>query len=606
MRSLRKHAPTWFARRGSQECLLDKPSEPQCCIKGSDVKTEFEITSYKIKHFLERGEFKVVVEMIRDLQQEFIWQCLKSFPFKTLNKHVPKSFPVWEILLMKLHNNSNGEDPVPTRFPYAACNELVLRVGQLLETVEDMPHDNADLIHACKLVLKKVCMQYTGVLHPLVKESKRIEHAVYSLSLHLPIGTDPSAVTLHTAIRDEVEACVADYQDSLEKIADIEERESLSLSRMLTEIQQNDATRPNDAEPVIEFQTPDLNQIQLQERLYSNQYVMRALEPNQREGNLAQLVEMLKTRIVGDKEVIALFGRIRSRNALLSDKDTVEPWLRKHQRAVECAISMLKDIEKELQLNIRRCPSSPNEGGSELSSSLEDNGSNDLLSVPVLRYPTDEDIVNRPPSMRRASAAAHTLFNIGEKEGEDDEADMMTRRYSVPPHSGDKRPRSASPMKFIRTNGIVRHPATNRTHNGGAVESGSCKSLSSSRGSSHSLIGRESSSSIHDLHLTNEPMQAFRRAQSLKAKGRYAVTLVTPQTALPSWPIIAGKKKTEPLNKSSTNLTMPPTGIENKPSKLKNLFRSGSAGLVARLDTQQQVIHWSHYTCMAVHSVASI
>ena len=586
MRSIRKHAPLWLTRRiGSQECLLDKPSEPSCIIR-TDVKTEFEITSMRAKHYLEKGNFQSLVEMIRELPHDFIRQCLESFPFKILNKHVPKSFPIWETLLMKLHNN---EDGYIRDFPYAACDELVLQIGQLLEGVEDMPKDNADLIHACKRVLKKVYMQYNGVLQPLMKENEQIDHAIYSLSLHLPIGTDRSAVSLHTAIKDEVEACVADYQDSLERIVEVEEKESQSLSQMLTKIYQ-DSTLSNGENPVIEFHAPNLSQYQLQERLYSNQCIMRALEPNQREGNLKQLMEMLKTRIVGDKEVIALFGSIRSRNEFLSNRDAVDPWLRKHQRAVECSIAMLKDIEKELQLNITQRSQSPTEAGSELSSSLEDGG-NDHLTVPVLRYmmaPADDHIVNRPPSIRRASAAVPILFNIGEKEGEDEEADKIPRRYSVPPVSHDSQQcsRSASPMKFLRTNGISR--ITNGAQNG-STDHGSGNSLNSSRSSSQSLNGRES---IHDFNLVSEiqfPTQAFRRVQSLKTKGRYAVTLVTPQ---PAQPLVAGRKKAEALHQSSTNLTTTTTGNVNKTSsKLKNLFRSGSGGLVARWDTHQQVSH---------------
>lgn len=579
MRSIRKRLTR---RNGSQECLLEKPNELPCVPRSNTTMTEFEIMSIKIKHLLEKGKFQEVVEMLREQSHDYIQQCLESFPFKILNKLVPRSFAIWETLLMKLHNNEDGYIP---KFPYAACDELVLQIGQLLERVEDMPQDNADLIHACKRVLKKVYMQYNGVLQPLIKENKRIEYAIYSLSLHLPIGTDHTAVSLHSAIKSEVEACVADFQSSLQRIAEVEEKESLSLAQMLTEIPV-DGKIPNGVEPVIEFHAPNPSQIQLQERLYSNHCIMRALEPNQREGNLAQLMEMLKARIIGDKVVISLFGSIRSRNEFLLNTDAVEPWLRKHQRAVECSIAMLKDIEKELQLNMPQCPPSPAEAGSELSSSMEDNSS-DFLTVPVLQFmtaPTDDHLVNRPPSIRRASAVAPMLFNIGEKEGEDDETDKMTRRYSVPPHSGDKRPRSASPMKFLRTNGISR--SRNGAHNG-PTENGSCKSLNSSHSSSRSLNGGESSSSIHDLNSTSDtqlPTQGFRRAQSLKAKGRYAVTLVTPQ---PLQLLVAGRRKAETLHQSSTNLS---TAIENKSSsKLKNLFRCGSGGLVTHWDTQQQV-----------------
>lgn len=574
MRSIRKQATSWFSRRmGSQECL-DKPNETLSVVRCDIMKDEFEITSMKTKQFLEKGKFQRVVEMLRELQHDFILKCLESFPFKALNKNIPRSFAIWETLLMKLHNNEDGYIP---QFPYAACDELVLQIGRLLESVEDMPQENADLIHACKRVLKKVYMQYNGVLQPLIKENERTEHAIYSLSLHLPLGTDRLAVCLPTAIRDEVEACVADYQDGLERIEDVSEKESLALSQILIQGGLSGSEE--------EFHAPNLSQIQLQERLYSNQCIMRALEPNQRAGNLTQLLEMLKKRILGDKEVIALFGSIRMTNGFLSNVEPVEPWLRKHQRAVECSIAMLKDIEKELEITNPPRPPSPAEVGSELSSSLEDT---EILPVAVLRCkssnaPIDDHLVNRPPSIRRASAAVPILFNIGEKEGEDDEADKLARRYSVPPHN-QQRPRSASPMKFLRTNGISR---INDTQNC-TVNNGSCKSLNSSHSSSRSLNSRENSSSIHDLNSTTElqpPTQAFRRAQSLKAKGSYAVTLVVPQ---PSRPQVAGRKKAEAPHQGSTNLSIS-TGNGNKASKLKNLFRTGSGGLVARWDTHQQV-----------------
>ena len=584
MRSLRKRAPSWFARRaGSQECLLDQPSsghQQQSATRPEVVRTKFEMTSLKVRQLLEKGKFQQVVDLLRDCSHDHIRHCLESFPFKILNRYVPKSFTVWETLLMKLHNNEDGYIP---EFPYKACDELVLQIGQLLERAGDMPRDNADLIHDCKRVLKKVYMQYNEVLQPLLKEHDRIERAIYTLSLHLPIGTDQSAVSLHTAIRDELEACMADYRESLQRISEIEEKESLLLSRMLSDIHQNGMV-PNGEVPVIEFHAPSPSQIQLQERLYSNQWVMRALEPNQRQGNLSQLVEMLKARISGDKEVISLFGTIRSRNKFLSDSDAVEPWLRKYKRAVEHSIVVIKDIGKDQQLNVVQDPPSPTEA--ELSSSLED-GSHDLLAVPVLQIYPDEPNTSRLLSIRRASAAIPALCNIEE------DMDKMARRYSVPPPGSQQRPRSTSPMKFLRATHLTVRGANGVTTNGRShPENGSCKSLNSSRSSSRSLNGRDSSSSIHDLNQELEaPTQAFRRAQSLKTKGRYAVSLVTP---LPPPPLlqVAGHKKAEPVHhhQSSSNLTVTQVGTpESKPSKLRNLFRSGSAGLVTRCDTQQQV-----------------
>lgn len=572
IRTIRKHTSSWLSRRvGSQE-YLDRVTDtcPQCAIR---CESEFEITSQKVKHHLEKGEYQAVVEMLRELQHNFILKCLESFPFKVLNKEIPKSFPIWETLLMKLQHS---EDSYIPQFLYAACNELVLQIGRLLESVKDMPQENADLIHACKRVLKKVYMQHNGVLEPLLKENERIERAIYSLSLHLPLGTDRSACSLYTAITNEVQACVADYKDAVDRLKDVKEKESLSLSQILGEIPWDNMD--SDEQPVIEFHAPSLSQIQLQERLYINQCIMRALEPNQRSGNLAQLLEMLKKRILGDKEVIALFGSIRMRDGFLSDMDAVEPWLRKHQRGVECSIAMLKDVEKEL--NIPLHPPSPTE---EFGSSLEDN---DIMHVSVssLQYkstnaPSDDHLL-KPSFNRRGSVAVPMLVNIGEKEGED-ETDLMARRHSVPPHC-EQRPRSASPMKFMRTNVISR---TTGTQNG-TIENGSCKSLNSSHSSNRSLNARENSSSIHDLNSSElqQPVQAFRRAKSLKAKGSYAVTLVAPQ---PSMPLVAGRKKAATLHQSSTNLSSISNGNSNK---LMRMFRSGSGGLVSRMDTHQQQV----------------
>lgn len=568
IRTIRKHTSSWLSRRtGSQECL-DRITDTclQCAVR---CETEFEITSQKVKHHLEKEEYQAVMKMLRELQHNFILKCLESFPFKVLNKKIPKSFPIWETLLMKLQHSE--DDHIP-KFLYTACDELVLQIGRLLESVKDMPQENADLIHACKRVLKKVYMQYNGVLQPLIKENERIEHAIYSLSLHLPLGTDRSACSLYTAITNEVQACVADYKDAVDRLRDVKEKESQSLTQILGEIPWD---MDSDEQPVIEFHAPSLSQIQLQERLYINQCIMRALEPNQRSGNLAQLQEMLKKRITGDKEVIALFGSLRMRNEHLSDMDAVEPWLRKHQRGVECSIAMLKDVEKEL--NVPLHPPSPTE---EFGSSLEDN---DIMHVSVssLQYkstnvPSDDHLL-KPSFIRRGSVAVPMLVNIGEKEGED-EMDVMARRHSVPPHC-EQRPRSASPMKLMRTNGMNR---TNGTQNG-TIENWSCKSLNSSHSSNRSLNARENSSSIHDLNSSElqQPMQAFRRAKSLKAKGSYAVTLLPPQ------PLVAGRKKAATLHQSSTNLS---TISNGNSSKLKKMFRSGSAGLVSRMDTHQQQV----------------
>lgn len=568
-----RHTVSMLSRRVASQEHLDRvdrgtDTHPKCAMERvadtcpkSAIRCEFEITSQKVGELLEKGEYQAVVEMLRELQPNYILKCFESFPLKALNKKIPKTFPIWETLLMKLHNNEDSQ------FLHNTCDELALEIGRLLETVKDKPHANADLIHACKRVLRKVYMLYNGVLQSLIKENERIEHAIYSLSLHLPLGTDHSAVSLHTAIMNEVEACVADYKGTLDRLKDMKEKEPLLSTRMLGGIPW-DGTMESDEQQVIEFHAPSPSQFQLQERLYINQCIMRALGSNQRSGNLAQLLEMLNKRILGDKEVIALFGSIRMRNEFLSDMDAVEPWLRKHQRAVKCSIAMLKDIEKEQELN---SPPSPTE---EFSSSLEDDTSVSPLQYKSNNVPSNNHLLK--PFNRRGSVAVSVLVNIGEKDGEEDETDLKARRHSVPPHC-EQRPRSASPMKFLRTNGISRTSSTQH----GTVENCSCSSHSSNR----SLGGRGNSSSIHDLNSSDlqQPMEAFRRAQSLKAKGSYAVTLVAPQ---PSMPVVAGKKKSESLHQSSTNLST----TNGNSNKLMRMFRSGSGGLVARWDTHQQQV----------------
>ena len=567
MRSIRKHASSWFSSRhfGSSEQLEIPPTETPVAVRRSNTKTEFELTSLRTKQLLEKGKFQRVVEMLRELSRDFLLKCLESFPFKALNKSIPESFPVWETLLMKLHNNEDGYIP---QFPYAACDKLVLQIGRLLESIDESSRENADLVHACKRVLKKVYMQYNGVLEPLYKEHERTERALYSLSLHLPLGTDLTAVPLHVAIKGEVEGCLTDYQDAIERFEEISQKESLSLSQVLYDKQ---GGRENGME-MVEFHAPNPNQIQLQERLYFNQCIMRALQPKRRQDNLSQLLELLSKRILGDKEVIALFGDIRMRNECVSNAEPVEPWLRKHQKAVECSIAVLKEIEKELEINIPRTVSPTETVCCELSSSLEEP---EILPVSLLSKKcilNDEQVHAKPFSFRRGSVVP-VLGNIGEKEGEDDEIQKQERRYSGPPQH---RSRSTSPNKFRRTNGIN---VTNRIQ-GNVTENGSWKSLDSSRSSCRSLNGKRVSS-IHDLNSTAErfPTLAFTRVQSLKASANHTIT---PNGVQSSRTQVAGRRKSEAhINTLSTS-----TGNVDKPSKLKRLFRSGSGGLVTRWDTQ--------------------
>ena len=582
MRSIRRHTNSWFSLRynSTAESPDATPTEPPIIMRHSNTKTEFELTSVRTKHLLEKGKFQKVVEMLRELSRDFLLKCLESFPFKALNKSIPESFPVWETLLMKLHNNEDGYIP---QFPYAACDKLVLQIGRLLECAEESSHENADLIHACKRVLKKVYMQYNGVLDPLYKEHQMTEHAIYSLSLHLPLGTDLSAVPLHVAIKEELKACLTDYQNALELLEDLSHKESLSLSQVLYEV------RDGAENEMVEFHAPNPNQIQVQERLYFNQCITRALQPNSRQDNLPQLLELLNKRIVGDKEVTSVFGSIRMSNESISNTEPVQPWLKKHQRAIECSIAMLKEIEKELEINVPRTISPIEMGCSELSSSLDDSDIITVPSISINSFLSDEPYIK--PGMRRGSAIP-VLFNIGEREGEEEEIQKSERRFSGPIRC---RPRSASPNKALRINGMN---GTNGITNTIQRRNGSTKSLSSCNSSFHSLNGKNNSSSIHDLNSTTEriPTLAFTRVQSLKASANFVVSAGGSQ---PSRTLVAGRKKSEACNHSINNLSTS-TGNVSKPSKLKRLFRSGSGGLVTRWDIQVCVFIYLCLWCICI------
>lgn len=503
----------------------------------TESKTHFELTSLKVKQLLEKQRYHKVVETLRELPHDFILKCLESFPFKDLNSAVPESFAIWETLLTKLHNSEDGFIPY---FPYAACDELVLQIAKLLQACEESLEKDPYLVQGCKRVLKKVYMQYNEVLEQLYKENDRVEHALYTLTLHLPLGTDCTAISLHQAITEEVRACLVDYSDALERLDELQENEVLSLSQALLE---NQSKKAVDYTRVMEFPlAPNPSLIQLHERLYFNQCVLATLQPTRRQDNLTQLLEIMNERVKGDKEVLAIFSGIRKRNKSVSDSEPVEPWLRKHQRAVECAISMLKTIEKELEITIKKS-----------NSPVEENGP---LIVPIQSQSCSDEDKSPPSVLRRHSAAIldEYLLEEGEKEETDEE-----RKFSLPVSSSSqqRRARSVSPHKFLRTNGPV---------------SGSMRSVDSSEGSSTNLANGRSPS-IHDLHSTiskeSQPAFAFTRAHSLKAQSRA---------------VVAGKKKSAFtfLPSSLTNLASlsTSTGSESKKLKSKSLIRSGSGSLV--------------------------
>lgn len=495
-------------------------------------QSSYELTSITIKQLLENKQFDKVVENLRELPREYVLGCLESFPFIALNKTVPKSFLIWETLLTKLNNSEEGYIP---QFPYKACDELVISVAWLLENSSDEAPTQS-----CKRVLKCVYMQYNEVLEHLYKEHDRVTYALYTLGLHSMLGTDPrTALTIEAAIKEEARACVEDYSTALERLEDFRQDELVSFSEVLREgpkISPNGFEREGEVVDTtsIEMQmAPNPTQVQLHERLYQNQRVYTALQPSRRSGTLQQLLELLNERILGDKEVISIYGRLRDRSIALTDAIPVQPWLRKYQHALDLAIGTLKDIEKDLEITIPRVDS-PMQLSTELFPPGGDEG---LQMAPAATHrPRSRSYDQEKPHYHRHSVTPILTHQSSLSGGEEDRQVAKTgnpRRNLSVPHT--HRPRSASPHKFLRVNGTA----------GLSARTGSMKSISSD--SSSNLGGNGASSSVHDLYSTSEnpPSLPFTRVQSLKSHN--------------SVQVVAGKRKKgiSVMPNSYTNLSSP-------------------------------------------------
>lgn len=571
MRSIK----SWFAARrmGSTDSLDCKPSaKPLLCLHQVDTRTQSELTSLQIQQLLEQKQYQHVVGMLRELSHDFILKCLESFPFKALNQGVPETFPIWETLLTKLHNSEEGYIP---QFPYAACDELVVQIAWQLHLCKDAtPAVYHSRFPSCKRVLKKVYMQYNEVAEQLYKENDKVDHALYTLGLHLPLGSDCTAVTLHQAILEEVKACLVDYSDSIERLEELSQNEVLTLSDALLENQTSSTSTDSCVESPIDFPlAPNPSQLQVQERLYFNQCIFNALQPSRRRDTLSELLELLKERIRGDKEVLAIFARIRKCNETILETEPVEPWLRRYQHGMDSAIAMLKEIEKELQITIPRTDS-PMDTAENRNSTCSEEGP---LIVPFNHSRSlDED--KSPFVPRRNSAAILDEYLWEEEDMKGETPDSGGGVLYPPPHQR-RRARSASPHKILRVGGP------------GIATSGSSKSVDSGSENGSNLINN-TSSSIHDLQSTraeSHPLPAFTRVQSLKTNSRS---------------VVAGKRKStfSFLPTSLTNLSTS-NGNVSRP-KSKKLFRSGSGGLVpwdrqvsfvtACKQSFKSVFHWGY------------
>lgn len=315
-------------------------------------KTEYEITSVKILHLIEKKKYQRVVELLRELPRAHLLACLQNgFPFKALNKSVPETFPIWETLLTKVHNNEEG---YVREFPYSACDSLVLKIAYLLAHLEhqqSLPQSstanqsniehNQQLFQQCRRILKKVFMQYPDIVKNLMRENERVSKALYSMTLHIPLGLDPSiAVSLQQSIFKELTSSLSDFEESKERLEEL----SIENSHIRVEL----VAPPDRSKNRTHLSIRSLTQIQVQERLYSNQCVLGAVKPIKREDSLPQLTEMLNIRVLGDKDVLAIFSNLRNQFPKITENEPIEPWLRKYQHSVECAITLLKEIETEL------------------------------------------------------------------------------------------------------------------------------------------------------------------------------------------------------------------------------------------------------------------
>ena len=485
--------------------------------------------------------------MLRELSRDHLLHCLESFPFNALNKAVPASFLIWETLLTKLKVSEEGYVP---QIPYKSCDDLVMRVGWLMENNPKAE----DLQHSCRRVLKCVYMQYNEVLEHLYKEHDRVNYALYTLSRHSPLGHNGpySTLSLEQAIKEEIQASLADYSTVLECLDDLgnhqdpnkignesEDVQKLSPSSNCGSSENEEAESAS--KQIGSLQAPNPTPVQLHERLYKNQRVFTALQPSRRSDTLQQMMDQLKERILGDKEVLYLFKKIRSRESRVNKSTPVQPWLRKYEHALDLTINAIKDIEKDLEIIVPGAES-PMQFGSGSTLTSDEGGMQVVPFGPGYNRPRSksyETTTERPflphsilPTMGQTMTEEETITPPPPS--------TQSRHLSIP---STFRPRSASPSKLNR---LKRNSSGSCAGKSLGVDMGnthaeSMKSINSSNGSSSGILGPRSSSSVHDLHTSqDQPTSlAFTRVQSLKTNKTVQV--------------VAGKRKQ--LSITPTSLT---------------------------------------------------
>ena len=336
---------SWFTPGGYTQnpATRSRPSSPPLPVR---TLSEHEETSMEIKRLLEQREFDQCVNLIRQKPHDYLTACLEKMPFLAMNRMVPDSLPVWEALLSRLHTR---EDRYIPQFPYSACDALVLHIGRVLHECEQKADGMAELRLQCRFVLKKVYMLYGEVLGKVCLSHEQVSSALCSLMRHHPLmGHDASVRTIQEQIKEEIDASLHDYQEA---------------SRHLQETLQKELVPPSE-EPQpghaaengrwVDSASSCTSMVHVQERLYLNQSVLCTLQPTKRKGNLNDLSCLLLDRINGDKVVLQVFAQLRMQDTTLSADEPVEPHLQARLYQLELVISLLKDIEQELQITIPR------------------------------------------------------------------------------------------------------------------------------------------------------------------------------------------------------------------------------------------------------------
>jgi hypothetical protein len=399
---------------------------------GRRTLSAYEVTSLKIKQLLEQQRFKECEELIKQKPHDYLTACLEKFPFMTMNRMVPDSLPVWEVLLSRLHTREDGYIP---QFPYSSCDNLVIQIGRVLRRCDSNPQSTAELRLQCRRVLKKVYMLYEGVLEKACLFHERVSATLCALAKHRPLGLDSGAKSLQETIKSEIDASLQDFQEASQQLQEAMQSELMSLPEIL---QQGGESEGSNSSSLAELDNKTCSMVQIQERLYFNQTVLRTVQPRKRKGNLSELSEMLLERINGDKDALHMIAQMRLDDPTITADEAVEPHLRDCQDQLDLVISMLKDIEHELQILPSKSPAVLDPSDVHvLTVSCEENTHSKGNGSGVFSdcSDTDGDIELRPRSCSSSHPYRQPLMS---EEGSSTPTNMAsTRKSSFSVHSAD-------------------------------------------------------------------------------------------------------------------------------------------------------------------------